>query len=505
MPPAGGRNTILRKEATALKRILILGGGASGIVAAIAAAEAAPPDTRVVLLEKNPRIGKKLLATGNGRCNLDNDNIHPDCFFTTDRGAMSEMLAAMGQPLEWFRRHGLLCRSDEAGRVYPYSNQAADVLNLLLHWLETAGVEVRTECAVSTLRPKDGRWAVTLESGETIGADAVICAMGGSAGPQFGTDGLGIRLAEALGCDGAPQYPCLVSLQCRKAQVAGLSGIRAKADAALYDGERFIHKESGEIQFTDYGLSGIAVMQLSGYLAPNSGIRKPEIRLDLFPHLTEADLTAVLQTHGRALPHVTAGDFMTGLIHRRLGLAVWKAQKLGDEQRLISTLKAEEWLRLAQGFKAWRFTELENTGWKNAQTTGGGIRLHQLERDTFMVKQAPGLYIVGETTDCAGSCGGFNLHWAFGSGILAGEAAARQLGGKPGTAPRSPAKSAPAHRNSNRSVPRTDGKNAPKTAPKNSPRTSSKQGAPAGRQKPAPRTKDGKKSIQKPANHKKRK
>jgi len=423
-----------------LKRILILGGGASGMAAAIAAAEAAPSGTEILLLEKNPRLGKKLLATGNGRCNLDNNGIHPDCFFTADRSAMESMLSAMGDPLDWFHRHGLLTRADEAGRVYPYSNQAADVLNLLLHWLEATGVQVRTECTVTDLAWNKAAWTVTLENGEAIPADAMICALGGSAGPQFGTDGDGVTILERLDCASEPLYPCLVALQCRKSQVAGLSGIRAKADAALYDGDRFIRKESGEIQFTDYGLSGIAVMQLSGYLSPGSGIRKPEIRLDLFPHLSTEELTEVLRGHSRALPTVSAGDYMTGLIHRRLGLAVWKAAKLGDEKRPVSSLKPEEWTAFARGFKSWRFTELENTGWKNAQTTGGGIKLHQLEPDTFQVKSAPGLYIVGETTDCAGSCGGFNLHWAFGSGILAGQAAAEQLGGKAEANPSRPAK-----------------------------------------------------------------
>ena len=418
-----------------MQRILILGGGASGMAAAIAAAEAAPSGTKILLLEKNPRVGKKLLATGNGRCNLDNTGIHPDCFFTADRQAMTGMLSAMGDPLDWFHRHGLLTRADEAGRVYPYSNQAADVLNLLLHWLETTGVEVRTEATVTALARSKAGWAVTLESGESFAADAVICALGGSAGPQFGTDGSGVTILERLDCESVPLYPCLVALQCRKSQVAGLSGIRAKADAALYDGDRFIHKESGEIQFTDYGLSGIAVMQLSGYLSPGSGIRKPEIRLDLFPHLSVEELTEALRGHSRALPTVSAGDFMTGLIQRRLGLAVWKAARLGDEKRPVSSLKPEDWDALARTFKSWPFTDLENTGWKNAQSTGGGIALHQLEPDTFMLKDAPGLYIVGETTDCAGSCGGFNLHWAFGSGILAGQAAAKQLGSTIATRP----------------------------------------------------------------------
>jgi len=409
-----------------MKRILILGGGAAGIAAAIAAAEQAGSGAQVILLERNSRIGKKLLATGNGRCNLDNIHIGPDCYFTSDPAAMADMLDTIGRadPLGWFEDHGLLTRTDETGRVYPYSNQAADVLNLLLHWLERTGVQVETDCTVTGLTRRGGGWQAALSDGRSIKADGVICALGGSAGPQFGTDGFGTALAETLGCTCVPLYPCLVPLKCKKSQVNGLSGIRVKADASLFDSSRFLRRESGEIQFTDYGLSGIAVMQLSGLLAPNSGIRQPEISLDLFPQCSHSELTQLLRSHSRALPHADAGQFMTGLVHRRVGLAVWKAAGLGDEKRDTASLTPKDWQRLAQTFKNWRFTGLENTGWKNAQTTGGGISLSQLEPDSFQLKGKPGLYFVGETPDCAGACGGFNLHWAFGSGIIAGRHAA---------------------------------------------------------------------------------
>ena len=160
-----------------MKEILVLGGGAAGIVAAVAAAEA-DPQAHVLLLEKNPRIGKKHLATGNGRCNLDNAHISPDCFFSSDKEGVKRLLTAMGSPLDWFKAHGLLCREDEMGRVYPYSNQAGDVLNLLLHWLERSGVEGRCDCAVSDIDRK-GRGFVVCADGQWLYADAVICALGG--------------------------------------------------------------------------------------------------------------------------------------------------------------------------------------------------------------------------------------------------------------------------------------------------------------------------------------
>ena len=410
-----------------MKEILVLGGGAAGIVAAIAAAEA-DPQAHVLLLEKNPRIGKKLLATGNGRCNLDNENISPDCYFTSDKKRMEQLLCEIekAEPLDWFRNHGLLCRSDEAGRIYPYSNQAADVLNLLLHWLEKSNVEVRCDCSVSDIDRKGAGYQV-IANGEKLYADAVICAMGGKAGPQFGTDGFALELARLCGCNIMAPYPCLVPLNCDKKQISGLSGVRVKGDASLYDGDKLLRKESGEIQFTDYGISGIAVFNLSGLL---NRVKQPVISLDLFPQWSEEQLRDFFMSRSKLFPEESVHSFMTGLVHHRVGSAVWKAQNLGKEERKVSTLNREEWGKLAYGFKNWQFSQLSPTDWKNAQTTVGGIALSHLE-DSFQLKNCPGLYFVGETVDCAGACGGFNLHWCFGSGILAGRHAASYLKSAP--------------------------------------------------------------------------
>ena len=412
-----------------MKQIVILGGGAAGIVAAIAAAEQAEGKARVLLLERNPRIGKKLLATGNGRCNLDNAHVRLEDYFTSDRETLEQMLEAIG-PLgvvRWFSDHGLLVQPDEVGRVYPYSNQAADVLNLLLYWLERTGVEVRTDCTVTAVEPG----LVTLEDGKTLSADAIICAVGGSAGPQFGTDGAGVALLRPNGCKSTALYPCLVPLKCKKTQIAGLSGIRVKCAASLYDGDKEIHREVGEVQFTDYGLSGIAVMQLSGHLGQQRKLRKGHIRIDLFPGFeTEEYLAMYLKKRLRVLPGASVEEYMTGLLNKRVAAALWKTLELGEMSRKAASLSSGEWEQLAYAMKNWSFTELEDTGWKNAQTTGGGIRLTHLEPDSFQLKHCPGLYAVGETVDCAGSCGGFNLHFAFGSGILAGRHAANSvLGG----------------------------------------------------------------------------
>ena len=264
----------------------------------------------------------------------------------------------------------------------------------------------------------------TAEGGtESLRADAVICAMGGAAGPQFGTDGFGTRFAAACGGQMRPLYPCLTALQCAKPNKS-LAGIRAKAAARLLDGDRVLAEEMGEVQFTDYGLSGICIMQLSGLLAPGRRPKHPAVELDLFPAVPEAELAALFAARAPLLAEDTAAAFWLGLLHGKLGRALWAAAALPDTAP--HALPAGSWQKLARTAKHWRCEGLTPCGWRQAQTTGGGLALTEVE-PTFQFKGCPGLYFVGETLDCAGSCGGFNLHWAFGSGLAAGRDAAKHL------------------------------------------------------------------------------
>ena len=411
-----------------MQQIVILGGGAAGLAAALAAAQSAPAGAvRVTVLDRNPRCGKKLLATGNGRCNLDNTGIAPEQYFTADPAALRPLLAAVdaAAPLEWFAALGLYTRTDEAGRVYPYSNQAADVLALLEHHLEKYNVRIRCGCTVRTLSQSRGGYAVQFVNAEgqpeNLRTDAVICAMGAAAGPQFGTDGFGTTFAAQCGGKLAPLYPCLTALQIAKPQKA-LAGIRAKATASLLDGKTLLAAETGEVQFTDYGLSGICIMQLSGLLAPGRGPKAPAVELDLFPAVDETALASLFAAHAAQTAGGSAADFWLGLLNQKLGCTVWSAAGLQDSDA-PAVLTAAQWQKLAHTAKHWRFEGLTPCSWKQAQTTGGGLALREVDQH-FQFKGCPGLYFVGETLDCAGSCGGFNLHWAFGSGLVAGRSAA---------------------------------------------------------------------------------
>ncbi len=408
-----------------MKEILILGGGASGLAAAIGAAQTGGKGVRVTLVDQNPAPGKKLLATGNGRCNLDNAaSSDPGRYFTASPGALAALLGGIDQAdvPGWWEKLGLVTRTDEEGRLYPYSNQAADLTGLLLRWVQALGIQCRTGCRILELGQKGRRYAVQVEQNgvkQLLTADRVVCALGGSAGPQFGTGGFGPALARRCGGRCEPLYPCLTPIRCGDpALLQNLSGLRVRGTVTLLDGDKPLARESGEIQFANYGLSGICVMQLSGLLAPGRGPAKPALALDLFPGREAPALAELFARRAAGLPD--PGAFWQGLLDQRLGDALWAAAGLGK----AAPTGPDGWRALAALCKGWRFENPTLCGWKQAQTTGGGLSLEELEPD-FQLKGCRGLYFVGETLDCAGSCGGFNLHWAFGSGLTAGRSAAK--------------------------------------------------------------------------------
>ncbi len=408
-----------------MKEILILGGGASGLAAAIGAAQTGGKGVRVTLVDQNPAPGKKLLATGNGRCNLDNAaSSDPGRYFTASPGALAALLGVIDQAdvPGWWEKLGLVTRTDEEGRLYPYSNQAADLTGLLLRWVQALGIQCRTGCRILELGQKGRRYAVQVEQNgakQLLTADRVVCALGGSAGPQFGTGGFGPALARRCGGKCEPLYPCLTPIRCGDpALLQKLSGLRVRGTVTLLDGDKPLARESGEIQFANYGMSGICVMQLSGLLAPGRGPAKPALALDLFPGREAPALAELFARRAAGLPD--PGAFWQGLLDQRLGDALWAAAGLGK----AAPTGPDGWRALAALCKGWRFENPTLCGWKQAQTTGGGLSLEELEPD-FQLKGCRGLYFVGETLDCAGSCGGFNLHWAFGSGLTAGRSAAK--------------------------------------------------------------------------------
>ena len=411
-----------------MKRILIIGGGAAGIAAALTAKHHAP-EVEVLLLERLDRVGKKILATGNGRCNLTNMQAGMPHFHSSDRGALKAVLQGMEPKLvlDFFRGMGLLCQEEDEGRVYPYCKQASMVLDVLLQALERANIRVCCNTAVTAISQNRGKFTVKTADGGSMTADRVILTCGGKAAPKLGSDGSGYTLAKTLGHSCTPLVPALVALKCDMNGLGGLKGIRAAGELTLLANDHVLGQEAGELQFTEYGLSGIPAMQLSGRLSCLRKGEKCTALVDLFPEWEVEVLFRELKARQKAAKQETLETFLLGTVHKRLADAVLKSAGLQPLSRPVADLSNGELHRLTETLKSWRYVVTGTQGWDAAQVTGGGIPLQEIDGRTMESKRTPGLHLAGEILDVTGDCGGFNLHWAWCSGIRAGQAAAKAV------------------------------------------------------------------------------
>lgn len=406
--------------------IAVAGGGASGMMAALSAAreaERAGRRPKIVLLEKNPRVGRKLLLTGNGRCNLTNRDAGPE-HYHGDPGAR-DLLARFPPEriVSRFRELGLLCRELDGGRVYPYSLQAASVLNLLRRNLELAGVRTVCDFDIREIRKEPGGFVLSSPGG-SVSARRVILAAGGSACPQTGSDGDGCALAKQLGHTVTPLFPALVQVRTDPARVRALKGVRCPARAALRAGGRTLRSASGEVQFADGALSGICVFELSRCLGELGPGGKAELSLDLAPEYSAGEVRALLEEAARSAGELTADRLAEGFLPKALGAELAR-YALGSASKPAAALSGGELAGLAAAAKDFSFPALGTLSWEHAQVTAGGVPLSEVDGD-LESKKAGGLFLCGELLDVDGDCGGFNLHWAWASGAAAGEAAARE-------------------------------------------------------------------------------
>lgn len=404
-----------------MKHIIIIGGGAAGMAAALTASK--QREVSVTLLEGLDRVGKKILATGNGHCNLTNENMTPDFYHTQRPDLLADFLREMPttRTVDFFGDLGLRCMTDEAGRVYPYCRQATMVLDvLLLHLQRQSNIRIVTGCKVCSVTQKGKTFVVKCENGETIRGDSVILTTGGQAAPKQGSDGSGYALAQGLGHHCTPLRPALVAFQCKGSFLKSLKGIRVLCETTLYQGKKRLGAERGELQFTDYGVSGIPAMQLSHRWKGTC-----EVSVDFFPDDTYDGLKQELRRRVAAFPNEPLENALLGLLHKRVQFALLKGLSI-DPTAPAKKLGRGEMEQIVSAFKGWRFPVTGTLGWEQAQVTSGGIPLNEIRPD-FSSTVCPGLYLAGEVLDVAGDCGGYNLHWAWCSGIAAGESAVEPI------------------------------------------------------------------------------
>lgn len=394
----------------------IIGAGASGLVSAIAAAK---EGVRVLLLEKNNRVGKKILATGNGRCNLGNDNLHLDNFVSHDLESVRLVLAQFGkkEAKNFFNDLGLPIVQED-GRWYPRTKQSASVLQVLLQELQRLNIEVMTDSPVRGITTSDKGFHISL-SNSCIEAAQVLIATGGMAAPQLGCSGDGYAIAKSFGHNVISPSPALVGLKVESAYLKTLSGLRQKAEVQIPE---LGLTEEGEVLFTDYGLSGIPIFDLTRKIGHCQGLT---LRLKLaYEAFDKGELLLYLQARLRLLGHKSVEEMLVGYIPQQLIVPILREAMI-DRVKLSANLKSQDIDRLCKKIFAWDFPILGLNTWEQAQTTWGGIPLGEIKPDTMASGRQSGLYFAGELLDAHGRCGGYNLHWAFASGFLAGKASRR--------------------------------------------------------------------------------
>ena len=392
----------------------IIGGGASGMAAALAAAENEAAE--VVLLERQARVGRKLQATGNGRCNLTNLHACEGGYHGEDASFAEYAIGRFGpeKTLEWFRGLGLFTVAEESGRVYPYSDQANSVLDVLRFALERPNIEVKLGFEVEKVKKTASGFRIESKE-ETLECDRLIIACGGLAGTKLGGTMSGYKFLRGLGHRCTKLRPTLVQLKSGWSGIAALKGVRANCHAAIYHNGQLHRESSGEIQFTEYGVSGPVVFEISRDACQGTG--EWICRLDLLPDLPEEVLTEELIR--RKDTNLPVSELLTGILHNRLGRVVTQAVGISGYVP-VKQLEVNELAAVSRAVKNFEISLTEPMGMDSAQVTAGGIVTKEFDETTMESRIVPGLYACGEVLDIDGDCGGYNLQWAWSSGRLAG-------------------------------------------------------------------------------------
>ena len=385
-----------------------------------AALEAASRGASVSVFERQARVGRKLAVTGNGRCNLTNLHVAIEHYHGGDPNFVLPALQRYGvsETLRHFRELGLVTASQPDGRVYPLSDTAGSVVDVLRFAMEAAGVQLVTGVEVRGITKADDGFHISLAGGEAK-ADRVIVACGGAAGGRFGGTDAGYRLLKGMGHRCTELACSLVQLRSDNVSCRSLKGVRADAALRLYEDEVCLGESSGEVQFTDYGLSGPAVFELSRPAAEKPG---RVISLDLLRAVEESELAELLLRRAACTPQLTLGDAFIGTVQNRIGRVLVSAAGLRPSSP-ITELDEAAARTLAHLAKHFDFRITGDMGMDNAQVTAGGAAVSEFDPNTMESRLCPGLYACGEVLDVDGDCGGYNLQWAWSSGRLAGAAA----------------------------------------------------------------------------------
>lgn len=405
-----------------MKNIIVIGAGASGLMAAVTAARSG---CNVTLIDSNSKIGRKICATGNGRCNYSNVKMSSDFFRTKEDKAhlIDKTLERFGTDrlTTFFSELGMLPR-DINGYLYPASEQASSVTEMFSYELKRLKVKVILDERIVDIR-KNNNGFLCIGSQSTYLCDALIISVGGLAAPNMGSDGNLYPVIKRLGHTFTEMYPALTGLLFKDKNLTKISGVRFKAGVGLYADNQLLREESGELIINKEYIGGIPVMQLSTYYGKNKGSRI-FLKIDLFDEFTKEELYGILSRRFFS-PYAggkTIYETLTGLINAKLLNYIIREAGLNPEKK-ASVLRPSDLNKLILCMKELQIEIVGTCGFDKAQVTSGGIPLSEVNSN-FQSYKLKGLYLTGEILDVDGMCGGYNLQWAFSSGYIAGENAA---------------------------------------------------------------------------------
>lgn len=404
-----------------MRHVAVIGGGAAGMMAAITAAR---EGVKVTILEHKDRIGKKILSTGNGRCNFTNTYQTPACYRSDNRDFAWNIIQKFNveKTISFFKELGIYPK-DRNGYLYPYSDQAAAILEVLQIEIAKLNICVMTEINVLDIQPVKRGIRVTTDK-KTITVDSVILACGSKAAPVTGSDGSGYQLAKLLGHRIVPVLPALVQLRCAEKFYKSISGVRVQGTVEIYADDISLASDTGEIQLTNYGISGIPVFQVSRYAA-KAIYQKQSVTavLNFMPDMNKDEFLSFLQERITLCPRKTLDEFFTGIFPKKLCELWIRLSRLPKEMR-VSDLSGEQLEKLVLLIQHLRTHITETNAFEQAQICCGGVDTTEINPDTLESNYVPGIYFAGELLDVDGICGGYNLQWAWSSGFVAGKEAA---------------------------------------------------------------------------------
>lgn len=400
-----------------MRNIAIIGGGASGYLAAITAARC---NASVTIYERCERTLKKVLATGNGRCNMTNMSITKENYYSDDREFFTYAIDefTLEDTLNFFSELGVVTKVED-GKIYPYSLQASAISDVLRLEAERLGIKTVCNFEVSDIAKKGNGFVFFSYKGEKATADSIILATGGKASPNLGSNGSGYKLAEKFGHKITNLYPSLVQIKTDNTYTKSLQGLKVEANAMFYEEDNKKAEHFGEVLFTDYGLSGPPIFNLSRLAATR---KNGEIRLDIMPEFSGGEVYNMLCE--RMTPDKNLENYFTGLLPKKLGQVLLKSCGISPLSRMSDTLSKKEISLIVKKIKGWSFPCFGTKSWNNAQVTAGGIKVSDVSSATMESKLVKNLYFAGEILDVDGDCGGYNLQWAWSSGYVAGKNAA---------------------------------------------------------------------------------